>query len=100
MPSIGWLFSTTSEVAMQTEVIILIKAHVISNIGESRTVTEKATKKLENYDKNRTKELKKMVKGERDNSWNIFNAYQYFNNENYREDEQNLVPQEWGSFGD
>ena len=99
VPGMGWLFTTTSEETEQTELLIFIKPRVIENRKEGYRVTKIVTKKFEDYDPSRTKQLKKMVKGERDHSWNVFNIYQYFNSGEYR-GEQDVVPQEWGSFHD
>ena len=97
VPFMGWLFSTTSEEAEQTELLFFIKPHVIESTEEGNNVTKIVTKDYERYDKDRAKEIKKMINGERDNSWNVFNLYQYFNNGEYK-GEQDVIPQEWGSF--
>ena len=97
VPFMGWLFSTTSEEAEQTELLVFIKPRVIENAEDGKRVTKIVNKNYERYDKDNAKKLKKMIKGERDNSWDVFNIYQYFNNGEYK-GEQDVIPQEWGSF--
>jgi type II secretory pathway component GspD/PulD (secretin) len=95
IPMIGHLFATYEEKTEQTELVILVIPRVIESPADGKIVTEGQIDYFENYNLENKKEIKGMIKGKRDKSWDLFNVYDYFNDEEYKSD-QMLIPQKWG----
>jgi type II secretory pathway component GspD/PulD (secretin) len=97
MPMLGWMFTTFQETTENTELIMFITPHVIERSEEGTAVTKKAIRAIEDYDKENKGQIIRGVKGERDKSWDIFNIYDYFNDEEYKKEIQQIVPQTWAN---
>ena len=95
IPFIGQMFATYEEKVEQTELLFIIIPRVIESPKDGMIVTNREIKTIENYDKENKVELQTMIEGKRDKSWKVFNLYDYFNDDEFRE-EQRLIPQEWG----
>jgi type II secretory pathway component GspD/PulD (secretin) len=95
MPMVGWMFTTFQELTENTELILFITPHVIELSEEGTAVTKNAVKAVEDYDKANKGQVIRGIKGERDKSWDIFNIYDYFNDKEYKEEIQQIIPQTW-----
>ena len=95
IPMMGWMFATYEDKIEQTELVILVIPRVIETPEDGKIVTEREKAFLENYNKKNKEEIDRMIEGERDKSWDLFNVYNYFNDEEYQK-EQMFIPQEWG----
>ena len=98
IPGLGFLFSKTSEVTEQTELIIYIAPTVITNDQQLKNLTKSEVNKLRNYDPKTKGTIDQMLLGKKTKTDDIFNLFDYFADGNYRE-KQNLVPQPGNLLG-
>ena len=96
MPMVGWLFTTFQEVSQQTELIMFVTPHVIENTEDGNEMSKNIIRKIENYDEKNKGKIIRGVQGKRDKSWDVFNIFDYFNDKEYREEIQPIIPQKWG----
>jgi len=92
IPYIGFMFTNTTDVTSQTELMIYITPTVIENTEQLRNITKSEMSKLENYDIKNKETIKQMLTGKKGEADDTFNVFDYFSNKKYRK-EQHFIPQ-------
>jgi len=61
IPMVGWLFRTTTNIKQRTELLIILTPHVLRDIGEADTITDKQLKRLDLLRRMQRDELKEYL---------------------------------------
>ena len=92
IPWVGFMFSKTTEVTEQTELMIFITPTVIENVEQLRALTKHETQKLQNYDPKEKGRIDQMLTGKKTEADDTFKLFDYFSDEQYRK-QQTFIPQ-------
>jgi type II secretory pathway component GspD/PulD (secretin) len=92
IPWVGFLFTQTTEEAIQTELMIYITPTVIDNPEQLRTVTQAEIQKLRNYDMKTKGTIDQMLTGKKMKADDTFKLYDYFSDKKYRQN-QSFIPE-------
>ena len=92
IPWVGFLFTKTTEEAVQTELMIYITPTVIDNHEQLRTVTQAEIQKLRNYDPKEKNTIDQLLTGKKMKADDTFKLYDYFSGKKYRQN-QSFIPE-------
>ncbi len=94
IPWLGFMFAKTTEVAVQTQLMIYITPIVIDSVEALRMLTKNQIEKMRNYDSSEKNTIDQMLTGKKTDNDDTFNLYKYFSDNKYREKQDFIVQPE------